>query len=83
MLPLIVAAKCDLPYPPPATELCGISLSLDDLICNDTRLSKETQNYKRSPKVGDLCTNADDLELLKKDNIELRTKIYKLEKTCN
>lgn len=83
LLPLILAAKCtDLPYPPPPVELCGISVSLNDLICNDPRLPVESQNYKRAPKVGDLCTNADDFELIKKDNIELRTKLYKLEKTC-
>lgn len=83
LLPLILAAKCDLPHPPPPTELCGISTNLDDLICNDPRLSKEAQNYKRSPKIGDVCTNADDLELLKKDNVDLRTKLYKYEKTCD
>lgn len=83
LLPLLIAAKCsDLPYPPPMSELCGSSIDGSFLLCNDPRLSKESQNYSRLLKQGDLCTNADDFEKLKEDNINLRFKLYKLEKTC-
>jgi len=78
-----MAAKCsDLPHPPPLTELCGISVSLNDLICTDPRLPVESQNYRRSPKVGDICTNGDDLSILRQYNIDLRTQLYKYEKKC-
>lgn len=67
--------------PPPKTELCGISTNLDDLICNDTRLPLGAQDYRRSMKVGDLCTNADDFEALKKNNIAIRQKLYECMKS--
>lgn len=80
--PLLIAAKCDLPYPPPAAELCGSSVDGSFLLCNDPRLQENDQNYSRALMKGDFCTNADDFSALQKHDIELRQKIAKLEKTC-
>ena len=83
MSPLLIAAKCDLPYPPPPIELCGSDLVGSMLLCNDTRIEKpENQNYSRALTKGDLCTNADDYSKLESHDLELRAKIAKLEKKC-
>lgn len=79
---LLIAAKCDLPHPPPPSELCGSDLAGSMLLCNDPRLEETKQNYSRSLQKGDICTNADDFKSLQKDNIDLRTKLAKFEKTC-
>jgi hypothetical protein len=68
----------DLPYPPPATELCIIGY--DKLICKDTR--QDEYDYEKPITPTYICTNPDDYKSLQEYNLRLRQRIFDLERSC-
>lgn len=77
---ILIASSCK--YKAPDSELCGVTMETvgtGRVVCNDKRLKEE--DYERTIKVGDVCTNVHDFVEIKKYCGELREKLIKCERS--